>query len=105
MIINCFGIDVSKNTLDIAFYDGGDIRKDLHKKVSNDTDGFDSMLQWMTSVSSTADLVSFLVCFENTGVYSRALQLYLEQKGVTYSVVGGDVIHNFTVPQSECGLR
>lgn len=105
MIIKCFGIDVSKNTLDIAFYDGGDIRKDQHKKVSNDTDGFDLMLQWMTSVSSTADLTSFLVCFENTGVYSRALQLNLERKGISYSVVGGDVIHYFTVPQSECGLR
>ncbi len=105
MITNCFGIDVSKKTLDIAFYDGKVIEKNLHRKVSNDTDGFDSMLQWMTSVPSVSDLNSILICFESTGVYSRALQHYLEQKGVTYSVVGGDVIHNFTVPQSECGLR
>lgn len=55
MIIKCFGIDVSKNTLDIAFYDGGDIRKDQHKKVSNDTDGFDLMLQCYSLFHSSSE--------------------------------------------------
>jgi len=105
MITYSFGVDVSKKTLDIAFYDGRAIEKHFHKKVSNDNCGFDSMLNWMTSTFSITDKDAIRVCFENTGVYSRALQHYLEQKGVSYYVVGGEVIHNFSVPQNEYGLR
>lgn len=105
MVYYSFGIDVSKSTLDIAFYDGHAIEKNHHRKVSNDTSGFESMFKWMTSGFSIADTGSIRICFESTGVYSRALQHFLEQKGVTYYVVGGDVIHNYTIPQNEYGLR
>lgn len=105
MIYYSFGIDVSKNTLDIAFYDGKTIEKKHHLKVSNDQTGFDSMFKWMTSRFFITDIASIRVCFENTGVYSRLLQHYMEQKGVTYYVVGGDIIHKFTISQNEHGLR
>lgn len=105
MIYYSFGIDVSKDTLDIAFYDGQVIEKKHHLKVSNDQRGFDSMFKWMTSAFSITDIDSIRVCFESTGVYSRLLQHYMEQKGVTYYVVGGEVIKNYTIPQNEHGLR
>ena len=46
-----FGVDVSKKTLDLAYYDGETIDwKNAHIKVSNDDAGFKKIGSWVAKV-------------------------------------------------------
>lgn len=46
-----FGVDVSKKTLDLAYYDGEAIDwKNAHIKVSNDDAGFKKIGSWIAKV-------------------------------------------------------
>ena len=46
-----FGVDVSKKTLDLAYYDGETIDwKNAHIKVSNDDAGFKKIGSWVARV-------------------------------------------------------
>jgi transposase len=67
------GIDVSKATLDVSVYQKG--RKSLYSKFGNHLKGYKQMLGWLTSHSIL--LTETLFCLENTGLYSRALTLFL----------------------------
>lgn len=78
------GIDVSKKTLDVAFYDG---KLKSHKKVSNDVTGFQEMEVWLSSLSLDGSECFF--CMEHTGEYTYSLTAYLQEKEWAYSVVGG----------------
>lgn len=51
-----FGVDVSKKTLDLAYYDGETIDwKNAHIKVSNDDAGFKKIGSWVAKVGKDFD--------------------------------------------------
>ena len=74
-----FGVDVSKKTLDLAYYDGENIDwKNAHIKVSNDDAGFKKIGSWVAKVGKDFD--TFLFCMEYTGLYNQNFRLWLESK-------------------------
>lgn len=81
-----FGVDVSKKTLDLAYYDGETIDwKNAHIKVSNDDAGFRKIGSWVAKVGKDFD--TFLFCMEYTGLYSQNFRLWLESKEYIYGMV------------------
>ena len=56
------GVDVSKQTLDLAYYDGESIDwKKAHIKVSNNNAGFKKIGSWVAKVSKGFDIVLFCI--------------------------------------------
>jgi len=75
------GIDVSKDTIDVAIYGYKD-----SKKFSNDTKGFEKMLRWIESITEKSPEV---FCFEATGLYSLPLSCFLQDRGLKFCLVSG----------------
>lgn len=78
------GVDVSKAKLDVALLLAND--KFRSKVLTNDAQGFASLLQWLAS-SASGGLASVHVCMEATGSYHEALAYFLSDHGVVLSVV------------------
>lgn len=88
------GVDVSKQTLDLAYYDGESIDwKNAHIKVSNNNAGFKKIGSWVAKVSKRFDIVLF--CMEYTGLYTQNFRLWLEEKHYIYRMVEPRKMHRF----------
>lgn len=74
------GIDVSKATLDIALFKAPSW---LHRKVANGPHDFDALLRWMQAQASGP----LHVCLEPTGTYHDGIVSFLQEHGVTVSLV------------------
>jgi transposase len=79
---NTIGIDVSKKTLDIYDY-----AHQLALQVNNDGSGYKELLKWVEK--NNTDLPGTLICFENTGMYSLPLAVYLTDKQRSFVMVAG----------------
>ena len=89
-----FGVDVSKKTLDLAYYDGETIDwKNAHIQVSNDDAGFKKIGFWVAKVGKDFD--TFLFCMEYTGLYNQNFRLWLESKEYIYGMVEPRKMHRF----------
>jgi transposase len=77
------GIDISKETLDVAVFDIEKNRSnENYLKVGNDTSGFKVMRQWFKGKGMNfADIV---VCMEYTGIYGYNIRKCLEQNSIDY---------------------
>lgn len=77
------GIDVSKNTLDVALH-----HKNLHDVFSNDLNGFIALTKW---VRETTDLKieQHVFCLEHTGLYSVNICEFLQSNQCTYHLIPG----------------
>ena len=85
-----FGVDVSKKTLDLAYYDGETIDwKNAHIQVSNDDAGFKKIGSWVAKVGKDFD--TFLYCMEYTGLYNQNFRLWLESKEYIYGMVNPSI--------------
>ncbi len=74
------GIDVSKNTLDVALiFDN----RTLSKQFKNSLEGFKLLAAWLASLQITR----VHACLEATGTYSEAVALFLHEQGHLVSVV------------------
>jgi transposase len=74
------GIDVSKNTLDVALiFDN----RTLCKQFKNSLEGFKLLSAWLASLQITR----VHACLEATGTYSEAVALFLHEQGHLVSVV------------------
>src|SRR5512133_694838 len=72
------GIDVSKSTLDAFIFKSNHLFQ-----VGNNPVGFVRLLEESIQISGcTKD--SLLFCFENTGCYSRALSVFLQDAGISF---------------------
>jgi len=72
------GIDVSKDKLDIYFYN-----TKIHFIVQNNYRGFAKLLEAIyKSAKSEKDRV--LICFENTGKYSKQLSVFLSEQDIRF---------------------
>ncbi len=85
------GIDVSKNTLDVALLGANAKAKPQHKVFSNDVGGHQLLLAWLTE--HCAQVVH--ACLEATGTWAEEAALALYQAGHRVSVVNPAQIHAF----------
>ena len=83
------GIDVSKKSLDVALLRAG--AKPRHKVFSNDADGHQALLAWLTEHG--AQVVH--ACLEATGTWACDVALALHAAGHRVSLVNPAQIHAF----------
>lgn len=76
------GIDVSKSVVDAFIHSKG-----LHRQLSNDRTGYDTLVSWLGKILQAESLGQVLVCFEHTGLYSLSLSVYLEEAGIPFAMV------------------
>lgn len=86
-IIHFIGIDVSKETLDIALIRNNDKSNIYSSKVTNNKTGFKKMKQWLKV--EKISLQEAVFCIEHTGMYSKPigqfiLSLRLKYKPTNY---------------------
>lgn len=74
-VTNVVGIDVSKLKIDVCDY-----KNSKRQSFSNDVKGFAQLRKWLPKEEH-------LVCFENTGYYSLALAVFLQQNDILFSMV------------------
>lgn len=75
------GIDVSKKTIDAVLYLNAG-----YCQFDNTIKGYKTMLLWVKKQTGLKpDQV--LICFEHTGLYSLPLAVFLNQQGLTFSMV------------------
>jgi len=79
------GIDVSKATLDVAFTLDGNKANMSHLKISNNEEGFEQMICWISKQLSV-DQSDWLFGLEHTGVYIIRLCEFLEKEGFDYLI-------------------
>jgi transposase len=76
------GVDLSKNTIDLASH----LLK-THLQITNDAVGFQDLMIWLTKQHiSTAEI---MIVMEHSGLYSNALEKFLHQNNIIYSKVSG----------------
>lgn len=72
------GIDVSKDKLDVFFY-----QSEAHFIIDNNYQGFAKLTEALSQQSDYHDQ-QVLVCFENTGKYSKQLCVYLHEQEISF---------------------
>lgn len=72
------GIDVSKNTLDIAVGANAPNVSVSKACFANNLKGYDKMTKWLKTQNLSYEKT--LICLENTGIYHRLLVHYLQSK-------------------------
>ena len=82
------GIDVSKETLDIALSDGIGIK---HNQFLNSQKGHEQLEQWLRKQTSS----DIHACLEATGSYGEDLAIYLHEAGHIVSIVNPARIKGF----------
>ncbi len=75
------GIDVSKSTLDAFVF-----KSNYSFQIFNNPAGFLRLLEESIKVSGCTK-ESLLFCFENTGCYSRALSVFLQDAGIQFCAI------------------
>ena len=89
-----FGVDVSKNWLDVAYYNGVTIDwKGGHIRVDNNLHGFIQIGKWLKKLNAEKDCALF--CMEYTGLYSQGFRLWLEKEDIKYGMVQPRKMHRF----------
>jgi transposase len=79
------GIDVSKAKLDACMMTDANDQNPLFMVVPNTTKGMSSILFKIKQMEKGKEQLLF--CFENTGLYSMPLSLFLHQQGIDYWMV------------------
>ena len=79
------GIDISKSKLDVVILKAKSPIEQEHFVVDNNQKGIKSILSVLTKRKIVLSEVLF--CFENTGVYTFPLNIYLSEKSLDYWIV------------------
>ena len=101
--IECIGVDVSKNTLDVALFRGMIDWNEGHVKVSNNESGYKELRKWLRL--KNAEKKRLRICMESTGLYTHDFRSWLEKENIIYYVVDPKLMHHFAPPQSIKGIR
>jgi len=72
------GIDVSKNTIDLALTQNKANASMVNTKFANNLKGYKALLAWIKE--QKVAMGQMLVCLKNTGLYHRALVAFLQNK-------------------------
>lgn len=97
-VMNALGIDVSKNKLDAVLLCAGAPDKELHRKVPNTPDGFNTLIKWACKKAGCKPDELHAV-FEATGPYHEAAALAFFEAGARVSVVNPAQIKHFAKGQ------
>ena len=100
--LHYIGVDVSKNVLDIAVYDGAIDLKHGHVRVENNGKGFCLFAKWARDKGIAPGQIR--LCMESTGLYGHEFRRWLEQEGITYYMISPKKMHRFAVPENVHGL-
>lgn len=87
------GIDISKNTFDVALLLPSNKRK--NKKFHNNSKGFSELIEWMGKIIEG----HVHCCLEATGIYGHPLAEFLYDKGYDVSMVNPARIKGFSQGQ------
>jgi transposase len=88
------GIDVSKKTLDASIFVAGEvINKFPHTQVRNEKAGFKDLLRW--AKEQGVDTKDALFGLEFTGYYSDALEHFLTDKELSYTMLPTTVVKHY----------
>lgn len=77
------GIDVSKSTVDVCIHSN-----QLFAEFKNSINGFNKMLLWINK-NTTVLSNHILYVFENTGMYSHVLSIFLTNKELSFFIASG----------------
>jgi transposase len=80
---NCIGIDVSKEKIDAHDY-----KLNKHYEFNNDLKGYQKLLDWVVKNHANQEERT-VFCFENTGIYSMGLCVFMQENKLAYSQVSG----------------
>lgn len=75
------GCDMSKNVFDVAFFDEQNECAVYLGQFSNSTQGYEQFIEHFKQLTKYHKK-SWLVCFENTGVYSKKFMLWLHEQKI-----------------------
>lgn len=78
------GIDVSKSTIDVYVFQGGQ-----HAVFSNNKKGFNEMTEWIMEQTGEVIYSEIIFAFEHTGLYSDNLMMFLDEQNFPFTVVSG----------------
>ena len=101
--IECIGVDVSKDTLDVALFRERVDWNEGHVKVNNNESGYKDLKRWLRS--KLVEKQRLRVCMEYTGLYAHDFRTWLEKEGIIYFMVDPKRMHNFAPPLSIKGIR
>lgn len=79
------GIDVSKATLDAALCHKEYPNQFIHQQFTNTAAGFKQLLGWVKQ--QKVDIGSSFFCMEHTGHYTLALCCFIQEEGLSYTLV------------------
>jgi transposase len=82
-ILDTVGIDVSKKTIDVVVH-----QSQAYSQFENSKKGFSKMLKWVYK-NTKVDENNLLFVFEHTGLYSYNLSIFLDEKGIKFSMIPG----------------
>lgn len=89
------GIDISKNKINIAWLKDASKLKVKTKVLNNNQQGFNDLINWIhTHISD--ELTDLHICMEATGVYHENLAYYLQDKGITISIINPAFIKRYS---------
>ena len=74
------GIDVSKNTLDVAMHELCAPEKFREKQFKNDVSGYKSLIGWIEKSGTKLNICA--ICMEHTGVYSLTPSIFFSEQGL-----------------------
>jgi transposase len=74
-LIHFIGIDVSKETFDLALIKDSEVHQTIQKVFKNNAEGFKNFLSWLKK--EKIDFESTLFCIEHTGYYSRPITKFI----------------------------
>ena len=99
-IIHFIGIDVSKETLDIALIRNNDKSNIYSSKVTNNKTGFKKMKQWLKL--EKISLQEAVFCIEHTGMYSKPVaQFILSLQGNLWMEMSLKIIRSMGVQRGK----
>jgi transposase len=74
------GIDISKNTFDLALSQNKAYANIVKSKFSNNFKGYKALVVWLKKQAIQLDQI--LLCLENTGIYHRSLVSFLQYQQI-----------------------
>ena len=77
------GIDVSKQTIDVALLTSEGLKALAHKQFDNNIKGYKAMMKWTGSMYKCSKQ-EMLFCLEHTGIYSLNLCCYLNENNIAF---------------------
>lgn len=85
------GIDISKQKIDICYFNG-DYSTSVFDSFVNNIDGFFDLFSYISSIS---DLKNIRIGFEATSTYMIQLQKYLDSLSIKYILINPKKLHHY----------